>query len=61
MGDDWFKWEYSEEMQQKTTEIDQGTQLDEAPDTSNSSPQGYTGMGKVYKDPSTGKLIMVEG
>ena len=50
-----------EQMQQKTTEIDQGQQLDEAPDTSNSSGQGYTEMGKVYKDPSTGKLIMVEG
>ena len=50
-----------EQMQQKTTEIDQGTQLDEAPDTSNSSPQDYTEMGNVYKDPSTGKLIMVEG
>ena len=46
---------------QQTTEIDQGTQLDEAPDTSNSSGQGYTEMGKVYKDPATGKLIMVEG
>nr|WP_295159871.1 DUF2149 domain-containing protein [uncultured Methanobrevibacter sp.] len=46
---------------QQTTEIDQGTQLDEAPDTSNSSGQGYTEMGKVYKDPVTGKLIMVEG
>ncbi len=46
---------------QKTTEIDQGQQLDEAPDTSNSSGQGYTEMGKVYKDPVTGKLIMVEG
>jgi hypothetical protein len=46
---------------QQTTEIDQGTQLDEAPDTSNSSGQGYTEMGKVYKDPTTGKLIMVEG
>ena len=47
--------------EQQTTEIDQGQQLDEAPDTSNSSGQGYTEMGKVYKDPTTGKLIMVEG
>ena len=39
----------------------QGEVLDEAPDTSNSSGQGYTEMGKVYKDPATGKLIMVEG
>ena len=50
-----------QEQQQKTTEIDQSQELDEAPDISNSSGQGYTEMGKVYKDPSTGKLIMVEG
>ena len=51
-----------QEMMQKTTaEIDQGQQLNETPDTSNSSGQGYTEMGKVYKDPSTGKLIMVDG
>lgn len=50
-----------EQMQQKMTEVDQGQQLNETPDTSNSSGQGYTEMGKVYKDPSTGKLIMVEG
>ena len=50
-----------EQMQQKTTtEVDQGQQND-TPDTSNSSGQGYTEMGKVYKDPATGKLIMVEG
>lgn len=49
------------QMQQKTTEIDQGTRLNETPDTSNSTGQGYTEMGKVYKDPTTGKLIMVEG
>ena len=50
-----------EMMQQKSTELDQGQQLNETPDTSNSSGQGYTEMGKVYKDPATGKLIMVEG
>ena len=49
------------QQSQQTTEIDQGQQLDQAPDTSNSSGQGYTEMGKVYKDPATGKLIMVEG
>ena len=47
--------------QQQTTVVDQGQQLNETPDTSNSSGQGYTEMGKVYKDPATGKLIMVEG
>ncbi|MBR0272313.1 MAG: DUF2149 domain-containing protein [Methanobrevibacter sp.] len=43
------------------SEVTQGQELNETPDTSNSSGQGYTEMGKVYKDPSTGKLIMVEG
>ena len=49
-----------DQMQQKMTEVDQGQPLNETPDTSNSSGQGYTEMGKVYKDPATGKLIMVE-
>ena len=53
-------WQVHEQMQQKMTEVDQGQQLNETPDTSNSSGQGYTEMGKVYKDPATGKLIMVE-
>ncbi|WP_292600090.1 DUF2149 domain-containing protein [Methanobrevibacter sp. UBA212] len=43
------------------TEVAEGQALNETPDTSNSSGQGYMEMGKVYKDPSTGKLIMVEG
>ena len=50
-----------QEQMQQATEVDQGQQLNETPDTSNSSGQGYTEMGKVYKDPTTGKLIMVEG
>ena len=52
-----------EQIKQQTTmtEVDQGQQLNDTPDTSNSSGQGYTEMGKVYKDPQTGKLIMVEG
>ena len=43
------------------TEVAEGQVLNETPDTSNSSGQGYTEMGKVYKDPATGKLVMVEG
>ena len=42
-------------------EVSEGQVLNETPDTSDSSGQGYMEMGKVYKDPSTGKLIMVEG
>lgn len=58
----------SQEEKQKTmeamkqvSEVNQGEELDDAPDVSNNSGQGYTEMGKVYKDPSTGKLILVEG
>lgn len=42
------------------TEVEEGQVLNDTPDTSDSSGQGYTEMGTVYKDPATGKLIMVE-
>jgi len=45
---------------QNVTEVTEGQDLNETPDTSNESGQGYTEMGKVYKDPQTGKMIMVE-
>lgn len=45
----------------EVSQIDQGKELDETPDLGKSSGSGYTEMGKVYKDSSTGKLIMVEG
>ena len=49
-----------EAMNQEVTEVQEGQILNETPDTSNQTGQGYTEMGKVYKDPSTGKLIMVQ-
>ena len=49
-----------EAMNQEVTEVQEGQVLNETPDTSNQTGQGYTEMGKVYKDPSTGKLIMVQ-
>ncbi len=39
--------------------IDQGQQLNDTPDVSNSSGQGFSEVGKVYRDPSSGRLIMV--
>lgn len=45
----------------QVTEVDQGKELDDSINVSSSSGQGYTEMGKVYKDPDTGKMIMVEG
>ena len=43
------------------TEVTEGQELNETPESSQSQGQGYMEMGKVYKDPTTGKLIMVEG
>lgn len=55
--------EKKETMQQmqKVAQVEQGKELNDTPDTSNASGQGYTEMGKVYKDPASGKLIMVQG
>ena len=49
-----------EESSPDVTEVAEGQVLNETPDTSDSSGQGYMEMGKVYKDPKTGKMIMVE-
>ena len=43
------------------TEVSEGQTLNDTPESSDSSGQGYMEMVKVYKDPSTCKLIMVEG
>ena len=50
-----------QESSPDVTEVSEGQTLNETPESSNSSGQGYMEMGKVYKDPSTGKLVMVEG
>lgn len=42
------------------SEVKQGKEIDNNITSSNSSGEGYVEMGKVYKDPNTGKLIMVE-
>jgi hypothetical protein len=46
---------------EEVSQLDQGQQLNETPDISKSSGDGFTEMGKVYRDSQTGKLIMVEG
>ena len=50
-----------QESHANITEVTEGQELNDTPESSQSSGQGYMEMGKVYKDPSTGKLIMVEG
>lgn len=49
------------ESMKQVSEVTQGQELNDTPDTSQSSGQGFTELGKVYKDPSSGRLIMVEG
>lgn len=49
------------ESMKQVSEVTQGQELNDTPDTSQSSGQGFAELGKVYKDPSSGKLIMVEG
>ncbi len=43
------------------TEVEQGKEIENPPESISTSGQGYTEMGTVYKDPTTGKMIMVEG
>lgn len=49
------------ESMQQVAQVETGEKLNQTPDTSKGSGEGYVQMGKVYKDPKTGKLIMVEG
>ena len=46
---------------QQTIQVKEGQELNQTPQTSSGSGQGYVQMGTVYKDPATGKLIMVGG
>ncbi len=53
-------FEQSAQQQQQTTELeDETTPLDEVPENISSSGSGYQEMGKVYQDPSSGKMVMV--
>lgn len=45
---------------QQVAQVEMGKELNETPDTSEGSGEGYVQMGKVYKDPKTGKMIMIE-
>lgn len=40
------------ESMKQVSEVTQGQELNDTPDTSQSSGQGFTELGKVYKDPS---------
>jgi hypothetical protein len=46
---------------QQTVQVQQGQELNNTPQTESGQGSGYVQMGTVYKDPTTGKLIMVGG
>ncbi|WP_048189703.1 DUF2149 domain-containing protein [Methanobacterium sp. SMA-27] len=45
----------------QTVQIQMGQQLNNTPQIQNNNGSGYSEMGKVYKDTTTGKLIMIPG
>ena len=51
--------EETKQAMQQVAQVTQGKELNETPDSSNSSGEGYVEQGKVYRDPKSGKLVMV--
>ena len=45
----------------QTVDIKMASKLNETPQIENGSCSGYESVGKVYRDPKTGKLIMIQG
>lgn len=52
-------WNLQDILFQKV-DVEKGTQLTEVPQVEQKGGQGYSEMGKVYEDPDTGKLILIE-
>jgi len=48
------------EAMQNAAEIQQGRELNDTPQIQSGEGGGFVQMGTVYKDPKTGKLIMIE-
>ncbi|MCG0278438.1 MAG: DUF2149 domain-containing protein [Thermanaeromonas sp.] len=45
---------------QRVINVERGRELKEIPDLEKGGGSGYQEMGTVYKDPKTGKLILIE-
>lgn len=48
------------ESMSELKDVNQGQELENVPDVSHSSGEGYSEMGKVYRDSRTGRMIMIE-
>ncbi len=48
------------EAMKKAVELNQGKELNNTPNSTSGSGEGYVELGQVYKDPETGKLIMIQ-
>jgi len=51
--------DFTEKLQQRGQQIKQGAELPALPDAAGSAGTGMENVGTVYRDPATGKLIMV--
>ncbi len=49
------------EAMKQVAEVEMGQELNQTPQTESGSGEGFVQKGTVYQDPTTGKLIMVEG
>jgi hypothetical protein len=49
------------DLLKQTVDVKMGNQINETPETQSANGSGYVEMGTVYKDPKTGKYIMVPG
>jgi hypothetical protein len=49
------------DLLKQTIDVKLGDQINETPETQSTNGSGYVQMGTVYKDPKTGKYIMVPG
>ena len=49
------------EAMKLVAEVEMGQELNQTPQTESGSGEGFVQKGTVYQDPTTGKLIMVEG
>lgn len=48
-----------EQLEKRSQPVEQGRELEELPEGMGEAGQGYESMGQVYRDPETGKLILV--